>query len=214
MNLKKCKFCINEVEFLRFLVSHEGIKMDPAKVDTIQSWPEPQNIKEIQIFLSFANFYWRFITHYSQIAVPLTKYFKTTGKKKARPGQTFLDQNTVTVFNQLKQIFQKASFFTHFDSKTHICLETDALIIALIRILSQKLPADSMSMQWQPVTFYSRKFSPVKFKYKTHDQKLLTIVQCFKTWCHFLKGSVHPVLVFTDHNNLRYFQITKSLTRH
>ena len=64
VNLKKCKFYINEVEFLRFFINHKGIKMNSIKMDIIQNWSEPQSIKEIQIFLSFVNFYQRFITHY------------------------------------------------------------------------------------------------------------------------------------------------------
>ena len=52
----------------------------------------------------------------------------------------------------------------------------------------------------------------MKFWYKTHNQELLEIVQSFHTWYHFLKGSAHTVLVMTDHNNLKYFQITKTLT--
>ena len=34
--------------------------MDPSKVDTIVNWPSLINIKDIQSFLGFANFYRRF----------------------------------------------------------------------------------------------------------------------------------------------------------
>jgi hypothetical protein len=54
---EKCKFHQQEVKYLRFIISTSGIKMDPAKVATIQEWPEPQNVKDIQSFLGFANFY-------------------------------------------------------------------------------------------------------------------------------------------------------------
>ena len=49
-------------------------------------------------------------------------------------------------------------------------------------------------------------------RYKTHDSELLTIVEAFKTWRHYLEGCKHEVLVFTDHNNLRQFIDTKSLS--
>ena len=49
-------------------------------------------------------------------------------------------------------------------------------------------------------------------RYKTHDGELLTIVEAFKTWRHYLEGCKHEVLVLTNHNNLRRFMDTKSLS--
>src|SRR5260370_42486944 len=56
-NPKKCVFHMDTVEYLGFILSPEGLQMDPSKVDAIQSWLEPQNIQDIQSFLGFANFY-------------------------------------------------------------------------------------------------------------------------------------------------------------
>ena len=53
---------------------------------------------------------------------------------------------------------------------------------------------------------------PAKTRYETHDNELLAIVEVFKTWRHYLKGCKHEVLVLTDHNNLRQFMDTKSLS--
>ena len=53
---------------------------------------------------------------------------------------------------------------------------------------------------------------PAKTRYKTYNGKLLAIVEAFKTWRHYLKGCKHEVLVLTDHNNLRRFIDTKSLS--
>ncbi len=46
--------------------------------------------------------------------------------------------------------------------------------------------------------------------YETYDQKLLTIVETFKTWHHYLQGCEYEVLVLTDQNNLRQFMDTKT----
>ena len=46
--------------------------MNKEKVEAIQNWKEPTNVKEIQRFLGFANFYRRFIKDYSKIIKPLT----------------------------------------------------------------------------------------------------------------------------------------------
>ena len=47
-NPKKCKFHTDTVEYLGFIMSLEGLKMDLAKVTTILEWPEPRNVKDIQ----------------------------------------------------------------------------------------------------------------------------------------------------------------------
>ena len=60
-NLKKCKFHTDTVEYLGFILSPKGLQMDPTKVSTIQDWPEPQKVQDVQAFLGFANFYQRFI---------------------------------------------------------------------------------------------------------------------------------------------------------
>jgi hypothetical protein len=68
----KSESCVNQVAFLRFIVTTEGIEPDPAKVDTVAKWPTPKSFREIQVFLGFANFYRRFIARYSHIASGMT----------------------------------------------------------------------------------------------------------------------------------------------
>lgn len=54
---EKCCFYQQEVTFLGFIVSTTGLRMDPAKLDTIAKWPYPQNIRKLYRFLGFTNFY-------------------------------------------------------------------------------------------------------------------------------------------------------------
>ena len=58
--------------FVGYMVSKAGIGMDPAKVPAILEWPSPKNIKEVQSFMGLANFYRKFILHYSSLITPLT----------------------------------------------------------------------------------------------------------------------------------------------
>ena len=53
---------------------------------------------------------------------------------------------------------------------------------------------------------------PAETQYKTHNGKLLAIVEAFKTWHHYLEGCKYKVLILTDHNNLRDFIDTKNLS--
>ncbi len=68
---EKCIFEAESIEFLGLIISHDTLCMDPAKVASVVQWPEPQNVKYVQSFLGFGNFYHQFIQGFSKIARPL-----------------------------------------------------------------------------------------------------------------------------------------------
>ena len=77
-NLKKCRFHQEEVRFLGYIVSSQGICMEEERINAVKAWPEPKSIRDIQVFIEFANFYRRFIQGFSKIAAPLTSILKTS----------------------------------------------------------------------------------------------------------------------------------------
>ena len=105
----------------------------------------------------------------------------------------------------------------------YVWIETDLLSYAISRVLSQlNLNFDASPNdlnlnkfdfgQWHPVVYFSRKMIPAKTQYKTHNTKLLTIVETFKTWRHYLEDCKYKVFILTNHNNLQRFIDTKSLS--
>ncbi|KAK8595273.1 hypothetical protein V6N13_123153 [Hibiscus sabdariffa] len=58
--LSKCEFWIREVVFLGHVVSSEGIRVDPKKVEAIVNWKQPTSVIEIRSFLGLAGYYRRF----------------------------------------------------------------------------------------------------------------------------------------------------------
>ena len=130
--------------------------------------------------------------------------------KKTVRSLDFLTPGAKQAFTELKQTFLKAPILHHFDPECHIQIETDASGYAIGGVFSQ-LTSDDLG-RWHPVAFFSQKMIPAETRYETHDGELLAIVEAFKTWRHYLEGSRHEVLVLTDHNNLRRFMDTKSLS--
>ncbi|XP_073153191.1 uncharacterized protein [Henckelia pumila] len=65
---RKCEFWLDQVAFLGYIASKEGITVDPSKVEVIQSWDSPKNASEIQSFLGLAGYYRKFIKGFSSIA--------------------------------------------------------------------------------------------------------------------------------------------------
>ena len=71
-SIKKSDIHVREIEFLGYHISPEGISMSTAKVESVKNWPVPLNVKDVQAFLGFANYYRRFIEGFSKICKPLT----------------------------------------------------------------------------------------------------------------------------------------------
>ena len=67
--------------------------------------------------------------------------------------------------------------------------------------------------QSHPVAFHSRKIFAVEINYEVHDKELLVVVDSFEQWRHFLEGSPHQILIYSDHKNLTYFQTARVLNR-
>ena len=84
-NLKKCNFFIKKIKHLNFIVNIDDITMNSRRIKIIRNWSMLKFFQNIQIFLKFVNFYWRFIHRYSQIIIFLINFFKnmqTDVKKK------------------------------------------------------------------------------------------------------------------------------------
>ena len=66
----KCFFLREQVRYLGHIVSKNGIESDPEKTTKVKHWSLPRNVKEVQHFLGFANYYQRFIKSFAEIAKP------------------------------------------------------------------------------------------------------------------------------------------------
>lgn len=198
----KCEFHKNRLDFLGFVISDEGVEMAQDKIQDILSWESPKNVKDVQVFIGFANFYRRFINGFSRICRPITDTLKGSGKDFAWSVECEL------AFRRLKHLFTTAPILRHYDPKLPIMMETDASDFAIGAALSQQ-----HGKHWHPVAFHSRKMSPAEMNYEVHDKELLAIVSAFKEWRRYCEGAQHQILIYADHKNLEYFTTTKVLNR-
>jgi len=201
-SIKKSDIHAQKIEFLGYHITPEGISMSQAKVQSIRNWPVPRNVKDVQAFLGFANFYRRFIEGFSKICKPLTDL---TQKDRVFDWTPQCED----AFQHLKQMFTQGPILAHFDHENDTRVETDASDFALGAILSQ-LCADN---KWHPIAFHSRKFQPAEINYDVHDKEMTAIVVAFREWEHLLMSVRDEVTVLTDHKNLEYFNTTKVLNR-
>ncbi len=67
MNIQKCKFNVEETVFLEVIISELDFRMNLSKVTVIVSWITSINLKEIQSFVRFVNFYRCFIKNFLKL---------------------------------------------------------------------------------------------------------------------------------------------------
>ncbi|KAK3517724.1 hypothetical protein QTP70_016579 [Hemibagrus guttatus] len=148
VKLEKCEFHRAMVTFLGFVISRQGVQMDVGKVRVVTEWPAPAMVWELQRFLGFANFYWRFIRNYSSVAAPLTLLLR------GKPKRLTWTDHARAAFHQLKDCFTMAPILRHPDPDRPFMVEVDASSSGLGVVLFQQ-HGDTRKLH--PCAFYSRK---------------------------------------------------------
>ena len=132
---EKCEFKKLSMEYLGVIVSHDLVKMDPVKVAGVTEWPIPTNKKEVQSFLGFTNFYWRFIEGFSHVAHPL---FDLTKADSA----FHWSMEEQLAFDTLQERITSALILTLPNNSRPYRVEADSLDFATGAVLSQECPED------------------------------------------------------------------------
>jgi len=106
--LKKSVFHHEKVEFLGYTVKTSGVTMTDRKVKSILNWAHPRSVKEVQIFIAFANFYRQFIKDFSNVCKPITETLK------GNPKDFHWWREQEEAFEELKRRFTTGPILSHF----------------------------------------------------------------------------------------------------
>ncbi len=202
MNIRKCKFNVKETVFLKVIVSELNLRMNLSKVTVIVSWIISINLKEIQNFMKFVNFYHCFIKNFSKLVKSFTQL--------TRKNMSFVwNEICVQVFDNLKKQVSSISMLHHFDLKWQAILKIDALNYVKDEILSQYDDKRVLHL----MIFYSKSMILAEINYHIYDKKLLVIIRCFEHWRLKLKCIELLIQMFIDHQTLKIFMKNKQLNR-
>jgi len=186
----KCDLFKTSVNYLGHIVSAAGVSTDPKKIEAVQQWPVPRNVKEIRSFLGLASYYRRFVHQFAHIAQPL---HRLTGKN-TKFEWTSECQNA---FEELKSRLISAPILAYPMDEGLYVLDTDASGFAIGAVLSQVQNGNE-----HVIAYASKMMSKEQRNYCVTRQELLAVVHFLKYFHHYLYG--RHVLVRTDHAALKW----------
>ncbi len=202
MNIQKCEFNVEKTVFLEVIVSELDLRMNLSKVTVIVSWITSINLKEIQSFVKFVNFYHCFIKNFSKLVKSFTQL--------TRKNTSFVwNEICVQVFDNLKKQVSSTSVLRHFNFKRQAILKINALNYVKDEILSQYNDERVL----HSMIFYSKSMILAEINYHIYDKKLLIIIRCFEHWRLELKCIELLIQIFIDHQALKIFMKNKQLSR-
>uniref|UniRef100_A0A151UFQ3 Retrovirus-related Pol polyprotein from transposon 17.6 n=1 Tax=Cajanus cajan TaxID=3821 RepID=A0A151UFQ3_CAJCA len=194
-NVDKCTFCVDNVIFLGFVVSKNGVHVDPEKIKAIQEWPIPTNISEVRSFHGLESFYRRFVPNFSTLASPLNDLVKKD--------VVFLWQEKHNLaFQELKQKLTQAPVLALPDFSKTFELECDASGLGIGAVLLQG---------GHPIAYFSEKLHGAALNYPTYDRELYALVRALQTWEHYLVTK--EFVTHSDHESLKYLKSQHKLNK-
>jgi hypothetical protein len=160
VKLSKCVFAQQSVAYLGHVVSAAGVATDASKIESIKTWPRPQNQKELRGFLGLTGYYRKFIRSYAVISQPLTTLLKKGALYIWTPA-------TETAFRVLQQALITAPVLALPDFKHQFVIDTDACDVGIGAVLSQ---------QGHPIAYVSKALGPRNRGLSVYEKEYLAIL--------------------------------------
>ncbi|GFV78754.1 retrovirus-related Pol polyprotein from transposon opus [Trichonephila clavipes] len=147
VNISKSTLGVPHLEFLGYLITPEGSRPLPEKVDAILSYKLPETIHDLRTFLGLLNFYRRYLKNAAKYQSVLHEYLK--GSKKNDKTKIVRTEEAKENFEKCKQDLAHATLLSFPDPNLQLALFTDASNFAIGSLLQQFEDGS-----WKPISFF------------------------------------------------------------
>ena len=164
INGKKSEFFLEEIHFLGHIVSKDGVKMDPAKIEAIVSWPDLKTV-HVRSFLGLCSYYRRFVRHFAEIASSLHV------REKKHIKWQWIDKEKLA-FRCLKEKMTTDPVLILLDLSKSFVVQCDACGNSIGAVLMQN---------GRVVAYESRVLSDTERTYQVYEKELLAVIHALSS---------------------------------
>jgi hypothetical protein len=191
LNPHKCVFYVESNRFLDFILSHQGIRVDPLKVEAILNLPPPSSLSQLQSLQGKANVLHRFIPNYDELMLKFTRLVKK--------GSEFVwDTTTNKAFEALKLTLTCTPLHFPLDYSRDYFL----YLVSLDSTIAMVLVQEDDSHDEHVIYYLSQSLTIIKAK-NLHVEKLaLEVVQVVQRFFHYIL--LHKNTVISDCNPMQH----------
>lgn len=195
IKVEKCNFFQEKVKFLGHLISSEGVRKDPAYIESLKNYKKPATITEMRSLLGIVNFQRRFMSNASEIMEPLSASLGKGVKKRDRIVWT---PEMNEAYDKLMTEAQRdvlLAYPTYEEGANPLELYVDASGTGMGACLMQHQEGSV-----RIIGFASSLFNKAERNYSTTDRELAALRWAVKSFRAFLYGV--PFIIHTDHASL------------
>ena len=185
----KCEFSKKKIIFLGHIVSENGIEADPKKTKSVDDFPTPTNITELQRFNGMVNQLAKFVPNLAQINEPLRQLLR-------KESQWVWDQPQETAFKEIKKLLTSTDVLTHYDPSAKCIIAADASHYGIGAVL---LHEDAAGRR-RPIFYASRSLTDTEKRYAVIEKEALAATWACEKFTDYILGT--SFLLETDHRPL------------
>ncbi|GBM11747.1 Retrovirus-related Pol polyprotein from transposon 297, partial [Araneus ventricosus] len=193
VNLEKCAFGRNQVNFLDYIAGSGQHSPDPERAEVLRNLSRPSTKKELRSFLRLASYYRDYIPNFSEIILPLTDLAKRK-VSNVLPWSIEAEEAFIKIKDEL---IRMPNLHTP-DISRPFWLYTDASATAIGACLAQH---DDVGKEL-PIAFFSKKLTPTQMKWSTIEREAFCVLEALKKFDTWIFGG--KIQVVSDHNPLTY----------
>jgi hypothetical protein len=171
LNPKKSHFAMQEGKLLGHIVSRDGIRIDPKRVEAIETLAIPRNVKEIQSFLGKIIFLRRFVPNFAEIVKLITDMLRKNNEVK-------WTTEAKASFAHIKNIIREALVL----ASPYYLKEFFIFSFALEHTLAAALLQKNEEGFEQPITFFSKSLRDAELKYNIMEKQAYAMVKALKAF--------------------------------
>lgn len=184
LNREKFEFKCNEIDFIGHVLTSDGLKVDPRKVEAVQNMPRPQNVADVQRFVGMVKYLAKFLPDVSDKSEPLRRL---THKDTEWCWASEQEQS----FQTIKKMVTSTPILKYFDPSCETEGQGDA---------SLKGIGFSLLQHGQPITYASRALTQAEIRYSQIEKELLAQVFGLERNHQYAYG--RRIVLWTDHKPL------------